>query len=215
MGRPPALNLALMLVERPAGVRHLGRSPLPDGVTLLLRVAAGEPDAVRSAQAMTGRSQAALQTAAGFFIEQVLFDAQADSYRVLGASPGAPRSALRQHMALLIRWLHPDGQEQRSPHSDVDRGIFIHRVTQAWETLKNDERRAVYDRSLAEKAEGRIVRQAQGGRIQDKRRRAERKAAAPGGGWRGARPASRRLIMYEIKRETLLSRLFSFLWTRA
>lgn len=152
MWRPTALHMALNLVEHPTTVRQASRSPLPDGVTHLLQVAAGDDDALRDAQAKTRRPQADLQTAAGFFIEQILFSQQADYYRILGTSATAPRSELRRNMALLIKWLHPDGHEQRVAASDLDRGIFIHRVTQAWENLKTDERRAAYDRVLAEKA---------------------------------------------------------------
>ena len=85
----------------------------------------------------------------GFFIEQAMLYPDADSYRVLGASPKANSSELRRHMSLLLRWLHPDrGLSERS--------VFAHRVTRAWNDLKNEERRAAYDRrrasALAEKS---------------------------------------------------------------
>ena len=82
-----------------------------------------------------------VREAATFFLEQVLLHADADSYRVLGATRGAPYTELRRNMTLLLQWLHPD----------IDRGdlrsVFAARVTRAWDDLKTPERRAAYDRA--------------------------------------------------------------------
>lgn len=213
MGRSAALDVAISLVDQPGAVRYASRSPLPTGVGLLLRLATREPGALRSAEEMTGQSPAALQAAAGFFIEQILFHPRADCYRILGASAGAPRTELRQHMVLLIKWLHPDGREQRVARADLDRGIFINRVTLAWEQLKTDERRAAYDRSLSEN----VAEKAKGRR---RRRRARYKASGPklprkrsedGPSKKGG---FRRLIIYPLERESLLSRVLTYLRVR-
>jgi DnaJ-class molecular chaperone len=79
--------------------------------------------------------------AAVFFIEQILFAPDADSYRVLGVGPRATPGELRRNMALLLRWLHPDLDPQAT-HS-----TFACKVTGAWNDLKTAERRAAYDRS--------------------------------------------------------------------
>ena len=212
MGRSAALDVALTLLERPAAVRYAISAPLPGGIALLLQVACGEADAFRAARDMTGRPGPTLQAAAGFFIEQVLFHPQADHYRTLGAAAGASRSELRQHMALLIKWLHPDGREQRVSRSDLDRGIFINRVTKAWEALKTDDRRAAYDRSLAAKPAQK-----------SKRRKLHRHGEDKSGHTRQPEAASRkpdqvrrfrRLMMLRFDRATLLSRVFTSLWMR-
>ena len=91
---------------------------------------------------MTGRSRDVVRQAATFFIEQILFAPDADSYRVLGASPQASAGELRRNVALLLRWLHPD----RDPQGE--RSIFVSRVTAAWNDLKTPERRAAYDQQL-------------------------------------------------------------------
>ena len=213
MARSAALDIAVTLVEHPAAVRQASSSPLPGGMGLLLQVATREPGALRSAQSMTGRSPEALQAAAGFYIEQILFHPQADYYRTLGASTGVPRSELRRNMALLIKWLHPDGREQRASRSDLDRGIFINRVTQAWENLKTEERRAAYDRSLSEKLTER-------NRWRSRRRRASSKAGRPErrrssvNGKTGQKGRFRRLIMVQFEGESLLRRMFTYLWVR-
>lgn len=213
MSRSAALDVAMMLLEHPAAVRHASGAPLPGGISLLLQVAAREPAALRSAQAMTGRPAEAVQAAAGFFIEQILFHPQADCYRTLGSSARASRGELRRNMALLMKWLHPDSLELRASRSDLDRGIFIHRVTQAWENLQTDERRAAYDRSLGEKASERK-------RWRSRRRRAPGKSPSPeprrglSARAKGQKGRFRRLVIQQIESQGLLSRMFAYLGVR-
>lgn len=139
MSRDAALRSAISLVSVPSQVRAMRAAPLPDGTMLLLGVAAGDEAAIEEAIALTGRSRDVLHAAAGFFIEQILLVPEADSYRILGAVPAAAASELRTHMALLMKWLHPDvdGVGQKT--------IFAARVTRAWEDLKTPDRRQAYD----------------------------------------------------------------------
>ena len=135
-----ALKIAIDLMHLPSQVRFWREEPLPDGVLLLLRLAAADREAEETAVALTGRPRATLLKAATFFIEQILFAPDADSYRVLGASPQASSSELRRNLALLLRWLHPDIDP------DGERSMFIGRVTTAWNNLKTPERRTEYDK---------------------------------------------------------------------
>jgi hypothetical protein len=116
----------------------------------LLEIAAGEAPALGNAAQLTGRTEATLQKAAGFFIEQVLLSPDGDSYRILGSDRGAPLAELRRNMALIMRWLHPDLASDASSNL-LDRSLFVSRITQAWETVKTDERRTAYNTSLAAK----------------------------------------------------------------
>jgi hypothetical protein len=134
-----ALKLAVDLLHVPAQVRLIRSEPLPDGVVLLLRIAAGEADAEREAVALTRRSVETIRRAAAFFIEQILFAPDADSYRVLGVDAGASAAELRRNAGLLLKWLHPD-RDRHDP-----RAVFASRVTGAWNDLKTPERRAAYD----------------------------------------------------------------------
>jgi DnaJ domain len=138
-GEGAALRIALNLVRVPWRVRLLKAESLPQGVPLLLRIAAGDHEAEARAVAMTDKSVDAIREAAAFFIEQILLCPEADSYRVLGASPSADSSELRRNMALLTRWLHPDLDRHG------ERAVFVGRVTKAWNDLKTPERRAAYD----------------------------------------------------------------------
>jgi len=142
MDHAPALRVAFDLIHFPSQVRLIRATPLPEDLLVLLRIAAGDEEMTLQAMKSSGRSLPAVREAAGFFIEQILLFPDADSYRVLGASPDATGGELRRNMALLLRWLHPDLDRQG------ERSVFAGRVTRAWNDLKTPERRASYDRSM-------------------------------------------------------------------
>ncbi len=158
-----ALKLAIDMLHVPAQVRLIRSEPLPEGVVLLLRIAAGETDAEREAVALTRRSVDTIRRAAAFFIEQILFAAEADSYRVLGADCGAGAGELRRNAGLLLKWLHPD-RDRNDP-----RAVFASRVTGAWNDVKTPERRAAYD-AQHPKADARRRHSTQGARGKRKSR---------------------------------------------
>lgn len=143
MSRDAALRAAISLMSVPSQVRTMRAAPLPDGTTLLLGVAAGDENAIQEAMTLTGRTKDVVHSAAAFFIEQILLVPEADSYRILGTVPSAATAELRAHMALLMKWLHPDveGVGQKA--------LFAARVTRAWEDLKTPERRQAYDAARA------------------------------------------------------------------
>ncbi len=134
-----ALKLAIDLLREPSQVQLIKSEPLPEGVELLLRIAAGEADAARSAAVTARRSPKTVQHAAAFFIEHILFAPNADSYRVLGADAAASAGELRRNAALLFKWLHAD----HGAHGA--RAAFASRLTVAWNDLKTPERRVAYD----------------------------------------------------------------------
>ncbi len=134
-----ALKVAIDLMHVPSQVRLFRSEPLPDGVLTLLRIAAGDAEAENSASLLIDRSRDTLRAAATFFIEQILFAPDSDSYRVLGTNRDASAAEMRRNVALLLRWLHPDLDHQS------ERSIFVGRVTAAWNDLKTPQRRAAYD----------------------------------------------------------------------
>ncbi len=142
-----ALKIAVDLLHVPSQVRLVRSEPLPDGVLTLLRIAAADDEAAQTAAVLMDRSPELIGKAAMFFIEQILFAPDADSYRVLGTAPQAASSELRRNVALLMRWLHPD-LDLRG-----ERSVFIGRVTTAWNNVKTPERRAAYDEQLARHAQ--------------------------------------------------------------
>ena len=141
MGCRPALKVAMDLLHLPSQAARTRASQLPDDVLILLRIAAGDEKITKQASASEGRSPEMIRAAATFFLEQVLFHTDADSYRVLAATSDASHSELRRNMTLLMQWLHPD-----LDHCEA-RSVFAAKVTRAWNDLKTPERRAAYDRA--------------------------------------------------------------------
>ena len=141
MPTPSALRLALDLFCLPTQVRTLRDSPLPSDLLILLKIAAGEEEAIKQAVAASTQPPERIREAAAFFIEQILLFPGANSYRVLGATSDATTTELRRNMALLLRWLHPDVDR------DNVRSIFTTRVTRAWNDLKTPDRQLAYDLS--------------------------------------------------------------------
>jgi hypothetical protein len=147
MSNADALNSAVALLHVPSRVRSMRSSPLPQGTNLLLRLAAGEVEALTEAQRLNGRAPEVSRDAAVFFIEQILLSADADSYRILGLEPTAPIGELRSHMALLLKWLHPDISR------DGHKSLLAQRVIRAWDQVKTPDRRRSYDEQSGVKAD--------------------------------------------------------------
>ena len=205
-----ALAAALGMLSRPQVARLARQSPLPKGVTFLLEVAAGEGEALRDASALTERTEATLKKAAGFYIEQVLLSQDADNYRILGCSRESSQGDLRRHMALIMRWLHPDvvsiGTPAHALDISLDQSIYASRVTEAWETIKTDNRRVAYEASLDAGINGNRSR------FHPSSRKLSLKALAhEGSGVGGGRPRNEQLAMRPLKREGLWTRLFLFI----
>jgi hypothetical protein len=139
MDHASSLKLAIDLMHSPSRAHSIRSAPLSDDVLILLRIVSGDEQAISEAVHSEGRSRETVREAAAFFIEQILLDPGADSYRVLGGKSGTPYHELRRNMALLLKWLHPDGDRQNQ------RGVFAARVTRAWNDLKTQKRRESYD----------------------------------------------------------------------
>jgi hypothetical protein len=201
--RPDAIAAALAMLRDPRLARLAQRASLPRGMTLLLEIAAGEVTALASARSMTSRSEATLQKAAGFFIEQILLVRHNDNYRVLGSAPNALPAELRRHMALLLKWLHPDLFQSSGEDNGFNRSAYVNLVTKAWEALKTPGRRAMYDASL-------------GGRDRRPSRAPQNGNTAPPGGhaagariWRGR--SRRRPVPRRFRDGSFWTRLLAYL----
>ena len=140
----PAVRAAIDLHNLPTRVASERGRPLPDDLQDILRIVAGDEDVIANAATETDRAPEEVVAASKFFVEQILMAPDSDSYRILGAAPDADANELRQNMALLMRWLHPD------TGSSNLRAVFASRVTEAWDTLKTPDRRTAYDRTLAD-----------------------------------------------------------------
>jgi hypothetical protein len=134
MSDADALKVAIELFHLPSQIRAMRALPLPKGTKLLLRLAVGDADAMREAQMLNDRPQFVIRQAAIFFIEQILLDPVADEYRTLGLDHAATTNELRAHMALLLKWLHPDLS------SDDHRSAMARQAIQAWKKVNSSEK---------------------------------------------------------------------------
>jgi hypothetical protein len=134
------IDLALDLARMPALAHSIEKPPLPNDIFEVMRIAAGAPEVCRLASQATGQPPAVLTEAARFYLQQVLLRPDADSYRVLGLSPGASRELARRHMRCLLQWLHPD------VNRDWD-SAYAERVLTAWREVSADIPRPSNSRS--------------------------------------------------------------------
>jgi hypothetical protein len=113
----------------------------------LLRLVAGEEQAMALAQRSTGETAESLREAAGFYIQQVMFASGSVSYRIIGVDADVSDERLREHYRWLARWLHPDRNR------DQWEAVYADRVNRAWQDVRTVERRQHYDQSRREYAE--------------------------------------------------------------
>jgi hypothetical protein len=137
-----AVNLMLGLYNAPALARDITRLPLPDGMSVVIRAAAGHGETLDQLAVTTGRDGDMLQQAAALLLQQVLFHDGADSYRRLGVCRNATDQHIKEHHRWLMRWLHPD----RDPHNE--RSVFAELVNSAWNDVRTPARRLAYDDSI-------------------------------------------------------------------
>ena len=195
-----ALSAALAMLQDPRLARAARNCALPNGITDLLETAVGEAEALSYAAAATGRSEAALNEAAGFFIEQVLLSPNAGSYRILGGSARSGEVLLRRHMALLMRWMHPDLVSNGAAGQHFDRSVYARRVTEAWDSVKTAQKRAAYD-ALRDAEKDRTPRPLDGGALPVQ--------VHPAGQRRPECQTRRQLSIYRIQRESFWDRLLA------
>jgi hypothetical protein len=190
VGTGDGIRVAIELLHVPSRVRIARIEPLPAGVDLVLRIAAGEAEAERAAIVSTGRPRELIRQAAVFFVEQVLLCPNSDSYRVLGTDSQASSGELRRNMALLVKWLHPD----QNPRAQ--RSMFASRVIRAWDDLKTPKRRASYDEARRTASAKKHVRKSRGASS------SKRVFTSP---------RQRRVLAIDCDSQGLLSRAWTFL----
>jgi DnaJ domain len=113
MPKKTAASAALELYSAPSLVRQFRRKALPDDILILIKVAAGEPDAIATFPAHVSRDAEHVKEIAAFYIQQIMFLSDAGDYAVLGLAPDASAEKVREHKRWLLKWLHPDRNNNR------------------------------------------------------------------------------------------------------
>ena len=130
-----ALREAIRLYRDPSVLRLLAKRPLPDGVDLLLNVAAGAAPSPEGASPWGEVSPEELRTAARFYVARILFDGSSDDFRMFGSNEPIDLEHLKLSRRLLLRWLHPD--TTRDPDAT---SLFI-RMNEAWDRIRSGSAR--------------------------------------------------------------------------
>lgn len=132
---------ALALWRAPDRLALIREQALPADVRPLLRIVAGDVEAIALAERSTGEPAPVLREAAALYVQQTLLSADdGDSYRILGVNPDAGDERIREHYRLLARWLHPDR------NADGWEAVYVYRINAAWHDLRSAERRRRFDR---------------------------------------------------------------------
>ncbi|MGE3643999.1 MAG: hypothetical protein AB7F96_09110 [Beijerinckiaceae bacterium] len=135
-----AIGQAIEIYRFPIRLADIKAQQLADDVEYLLSAIDNRDVMNEIAERYNIKSVDILESAIGFYIEQVLLEPNSDPFRTLGASPSTPKGQLRKNFAALMRWLHPDRNVSE------ERTIYTNRVLQAWQQLKTEERRIASDR---------------------------------------------------------------------
>jgi curved DNA-binding protein CbpA len=138
--------MALAFQRSPSRLAELmrGSAALPPSVGVLLRLAGGTPPHEIDPELASLASIDELRGAALFFIEQVLFQRDADHYRLMGLPRSAAPEQIKEHHRLLMRLFHPD----RGSLDDERKEQFATRTNLAYNTLRDADLRARYDETL-------------------------------------------------------------------
>jgi hypothetical protein len=125
-----ALDSAIALWQAPRRARVMRSMRIPEGLTLLLRILAGERQALVEAQSLTRLDEDAIISIVEFYVLQIMLFRGAPPRRVLGVEPGAERNQIRRHMGYLMSWLHPDRE------ASGWRLVFARRVLDSWRQIE-------------------------------------------------------------------------------
>jgi hypothetical protein len=113
MDEHDALRMAVSMYRQPLLKSRYHSKPIPRGMLLLIKIAAGSEDTCQEASEELQESPQLLRDASVFYLQQVLAKPQLDAYGCLCLAPGAAAAAINLHKRWLLKWLHPDRNSNR------------------------------------------------------------------------------------------------------
>lgn len=167
-----ALELALALYRAPIQRHALHGMQLPHDIGIVIQLASAPQPLLHDVAGEINETENHVVEAARFYLQQALFQPDADAYRVLGVREDTAQERIREHYRWLQRWLHPDrrGEDWEA--------LLATRVNWAWGHLRNDAARRAYAAECARLAT-------------EKSSDAHAFAPLPTGGWKTVSPRRR------------------------
>ncbi len=139
MGEATAVRVAIDLLRVPSRVRMIRDAPLPGGMDLLLRIAAGDRAAINGRHAA---DRAIRKTCCGR--RPSSSSSRSCCHPIPTVTGCSAPTAMRRRRAAAVIW--PAGPLDAPRRCRIrDRSMFAGRVTLAWDDLKTLERRVAYD----------------------------------------------------------------------
>jgi hypothetical protein len=124
-----SIQLALQLAQMPRLAMELRHRPPPEDVLDLIKVAAGCHDTCRKLEKLTGRRPDVVRAAAIHYLHLALLFPGASSASILGLRGSETREIMLRHKHWLIKWLHPDLNQQGWESAQLTR------VLAAWQDV--------------------------------------------------------------------------------
>jgi hypothetical protein len=103
-----SIQLALELYKNPALMRSIVSRPIPSDILSVLRVVSGSETDRNKASALQGTSPELLRVACAFYLQSVMLGGRSSDTRLLGLPEVFSVEILRLHKRLILKWLHPD-----------------------------------------------------------------------------------------------------------
>lgn len=126
-----ALTQVFYLKNNPQALHAMQQAPLPDGLASIIRLATDSGSLLDDAANELGMDSSVLQAAVSEYLIAICFFPGSNARRMLGLNEKSNPETAREHYRLLLKWLHPDKNQQNKNYAE--------RINQAWAVLKTLE----------------------------------------------------------------------------
>jgi hypothetical protein len=113
MAGKSAPAMAMELFSAPALADRLRRAPPHEDVITIIKAAAGDEAALDRFPEHVSADPERAREAAAFYLQQVHLRPEASDHQVLGLEPTSSLEKLKEHKRWLLKWLHPDRNNNR------------------------------------------------------------------------------------------------------
>jgi hypothetical protein len=125
--------IALELYNEPRLSTRLASMPLHEGVLSLIKIAAGDEAETVVFPPHISSDHEKARAISVFYLQQILFHPQSTGHRLLGLSSDAGQEMVRDHKRWLLKWLHPDRNQNKWEQ------LYFERVIKAAQSVQDAE----------------------------------------------------------------------------